>query len=156
MIDQILLKSPSKKLPNGNSLERDVIPLTTNRNPAYWESGGGSTSTGNATIVTDRFYQRLKALYIPRKGSLSNGNHALMPLRRGYKVIKVWHHNKDYEIAILEVKKIIGNVVTFEIVANFSCENQNGWQDLMCAVAIKAGMDKSKDYHCRVPYYILK
>lgn len=154
MLDQTLLESPSKKLPNGNNLERDIIPLTSNGNPAYWESGGGSTNTGHATIVTDRMYQKLKPLYIRHKGMLSNSNHALMPLRRGYKIIKVWHHRDDFEIAILEVKNITGSIATFELISTFSCETQRGWEDKLYANAIKAGINKSKDYHCKVPYYI--
>jgi len=154
MSNQTLLVSPSKQLPNGNSLERDSIHLTRNRKPAYWESGGGSTSTGNATIVTDRHYQRLKALYINRKGSLSNGKHALIPLRRGYKVIKVWHHREDFTIAILEVKEIIGMMATFEVIARFECETQKGWENTIYAEAVQAGINKSKDYHCRIPYYV--
>lgn len=154
MLEQALERTHSIKLPNGSNLERDIIPLTSNRNPAYWESGGGSTSTGHATIVTDRLYQRLKPLYIKRKGRLSNGNHALLPLRRGYKVIKVWHHRSDFEIAILEVKEIIGNTAVFEVVAQFECETQRAWFDKIYADAIKAGIAKSTDYHCRTPHYI--
>ena len=112
-----LIDSPSYKLPNGDNLEREIITLTKSNRPAYWEKGGSTTSTGRATIVTNRYYQKLVPLYVKRKGMLSNANHALMPLRKGFKVIHVWHHREDFEICIMEVIDIKGSVATFEVVA---------------------------------------
>lgn len=155
MLEQTLIaRAPSFKLPNGSNIERAIITLTHSRKPAYWESGGGTTSTGRAVIVTDRHYQRLDPLYVRRKGTLSNGNHALLPLRRGYKVIHVWHFNNEIEVVIMEVRGTKGNIGEFEVVAHFSEDTQHDWKDKLYADAIKAGINKSKDYHCRVPYYI--
>ena len=154
MLEQAIQKTHSKILPNGSNIERDIIPLTSNNNPAYWESGGSTRNAGCATIVTDRIYQKLRPLYIKRKGMLSNSNHALLPLRRGYKVIKVWHHRNDYEIAILEVLRIIGNVAEFQVISTFSCDTQRGWENTLYAEAVKAAIDKANTYHCKVPYYI--
>lgn len=156
MDDQTLSVTHSKRLPNGNHIERVQIPLSTNNNPVYWESGGGSTNTGKATIVTDRFYQRLKPLYIKRKGRLSNYNHAMLPLKKGYKIITIVHHRQDFDITIREVKQIEGNIATFEIIAKYSKDTQRGWEKQLSSDAIEAGIAKSKHYHCREPHFIIE
>jgi len=151
---ELIASAPSFRLPNGSNIERVVITLTNSRKPAHWESGGGTTSTGRAVIVTDRHYQRLDPLYVKRKGPLSNANHALLPLKKGYKLIYVWHFNEDFEIVIMELKSVKGNIGEFEVLNHFVEDSQHDWRDKLYSDAVKAGIAKSKDYHCRKPYYI--
>lgn len=149
------LAAHSIKLPNGNNLERVIIPLTKSGNPCYWESGGGTTNTGRATIVTDRLFQKLRPLYIKRKGMLSNGSHAMLPLRRGFHIIDVKHHREDFEITVFQVVSIVKDVAALEVINQFSAETSNSWKGTLIEDAVIAGINKSKDYHCKKAYYVL-
>lgn len=149
-------KTHSSRLPNGNNVERVIIPLTKANNPCYWESGGGMTNTGRATIVTDRLYQKLNPLYVKRGGNLANSNHAMLPLRKGFKIIHVKLFRGDYDVKIFEVKSIRSDVATLELIADFSAETERDWEGGLAGDAIKAGIAKANDYHCKVPHYIRK
>ena len=155
MLEQTLIASaPSFRLPNGSNIERAVITLTNSRRPAYWESGGSTTSTGRAVIVTDRHYQKLDPLYVKRKGPLSNANHALLPLKKGYKLIHVWQFNGELEIVIMELLSVKGNIGKFEVIHHFLEDTQREWENKLYSDAVLAGVAKAKDYHCRKPYFI--
>ena len=62
--------------------------------PCMWESGGGATNTGGAKIICSANGLPKKAIYIPRGGHLSNGEHALIPVTIGDIIIFYSHDRK--------------------------------------------------------------
>jgi hypothetical protein len=53
-----------------------------------WEAGGGLTNTGRATIIADKNGRPKHPIYVRGAGSLSCGEHALIPIEPGDYVIK--------------------------------------------------------------------
>ena len=156
MVDKAIMSAHSNYLKGNRNVERVLVTRTGTGKPAYWESGGATTNTGRAVIVTDRHYQKLTPLYIKRKGNLSNKNHALLPLHTGYKIIYVWHHREDFEITIFSVKGLSGDHAFLEHVASYTDSEQRNYVDGIWKDAIEAAKRKALTYHCRTPFYIDK
>jgi hypothetical protein len=120
----------------------DNIVKTSKGYPAIWESGGGMTNTGTARIVCGPNGEKLKPVYIRKKGQLSCSTHALFLLKHGIYVIEVDRHNDEYTMKIA-----INNNGVFEEVENIP---------FFLDEAIKAAREKTRHYHCRNAYYFLK
>ena len=112
--------------------------------PCMWESGGGATKTGGAKIICTASGLPKKAIYIPRGGHLSNGEHALIPIAVGDVIIFHSHDRKGGETEILKIKKIVGERAYTETVEMKDCYKN----------AVEAAVKKSHTYHCRDAMYV--
>ena len=112
--------------------------------PCMWESGGGSTNTGGAKIICTSNGTPKKAIYIPRGGRLSNGEHALIPIAVGDVIIFHSHDRKGGETEILKIKKIVGGKAYTETIEMQDCYKN----------AVEAAVKKSHTYHCRDAMYV--
>lgn len=148
--------------------------------PCLWESGGGSSNTGNATIIAADNGQPIPPIYVKTRGDLSNEKHALIPVHPGAIVIIADHHRGDFEISVYRLgknyeKKIIPGLPArsaggfgtnpatpdreeffwpAEKIAQFS---QGEWDVDDWDVwepAMEAAKEKATCYHCREPHYI--
>jgi hypothetical protein len=140
-----------------------TVQFTKSGRPALWERGGGATSTGRATIVCAPDGAPLRPYYIRTRGSLSCGEHALLPADRGNIVVQAWHHRRDFSVDIYRILEQAQQApgeseaaVATERLASFS---ENEWDNPDVAArykaAIEAARSKATSYHCRSPYYIL-
>ena len=121
--------------------------------PAFWESGGGSSNTGEAFIIAGKDGQPKKAIYVRRRGQLALCSHALIPIEVGDYIIYANHHRKDFEISVYSITEILKEEASIEKIAEFS----NGeWDNLpqFLEDAVEAVMEKATCYHCREPHYI--
>jgi len=139
-------------------MEKIRIERTKSGLPAIWEEGGGSTNTGESTIVAGGDGLPKRAIYIKRAGHLSNGRHALIPLTVGDHIIDISHHRLDFRIQVYQVL-----VLDFEpefAQTELVNEFKNGEWDKPVPdhlnAAIEAAMAKASCYHCREPFYIIE
>lgn len=163
---------------NANKTENIILFKTKKGLPCLWEEGGGATNTGHAQIICDSYWDKIKPIYIRRKGHLSNGCHALFVVKEGYHIIVAKHHHRDFEIKALKVKSIktpdeeffmtvktnipfelIGYVAECEILHTFSNGEWDSKPSSMYQMygfrhAIEAVMEKATCYHCRHCHYI--
>lgn len=134
-----------------------LINITKSGLPSISECGGGSTNTGYARIISSINGKRKKPIYIPSRGQLSNSDHAWFIIKENEIIITVSHHKKDFEIKVLKVKEIINNPkikkINVELIEHYEKETQNDYQNSLYVEAIKAAIDKSVTYHCRIPFY---
>ena len=121
----------------------DNIVKTSKGYPAIWESGGGMTNTGTARIVCGSDGEKLEPIYIRKRGQLSCGTHALFLLKNGMHVIHVDRHNDEYEMKIGKYHDGIFTELESDIPTYLS-------------EAIKVAREKTRHYHCRNAYYLLK
>ena len=126
--------------------------------PAFWESGGGYTNTGEATIIAGKDGQPKKTIYIRRRGSLANEEHALIPIEVGDYIIEANHHRGDFEIQIFRITGFEEEErETFAIVEQINYFSQNEWDTELppyLEAAVEAAMEKATCYHCREPHYV--
>ena len=127
--------------------------------PAMWESGGGYTNTGEATIIANKDGQPKKAVYIRRRGHLANGEHALFILEVGDYIVEANHH-RDFGIGIF---RMLGfedkEEEVYAIVEQVNCFSRGEWDAELPAsleAAVKAAMEKATCYHCREPHFIVE
>ena len=126
---------------------------------AMWESGGGMTSGGSATIVTGRNGEMPRPVYMPRGGHLACGNHALICVHEGVYFVRasVRHGSRDsasiWRIVSTSVQDVDGEkfVATAEVeeVNTLSRGEWNTPLDGKFAPAVEAAFRKASDYHCR-------
>lgn len=112
--------------------------------PCMWESGGGATNTGGAKIICSANGTAKKAIYVPRGGHLSNGEHALIPIVAGDVLISHGYDRRGAETRLEKVSKIVGDrayTVTIEM--------QDCYKN-----AVEAAVKKSHVYHCREAVYV--
>ena len=121
--------------------------------PAFWESGGGYTNTGKATIITGKAGQPKEAIYIRRRGPLANEHHALVILEVGDYIIKASHHREDFEIVILKVLDFEEEIAVVEQVNCFSWGEWNEEPPAELEQAVHTAMHKATCYHCREPHF---
>lgn len=128
--------------------------------PALWEQGGGATNTGTAQIICGAHGEKLRAVYVPTGGHLSNGQHALLVVALGCYVIRANHHRRDFSITVDQITGFgidDGGADVAEL-ENVSVFDQGEW-DLdvpeYLLEAVDAAMRKSRCYHCRGPYFIV-
>lgn len=139
-----------------NPLEFD-LEISKNKLPCLWESGGGYSNTGDAQIITDKNGEEKRPIYIKTSGERACLNHALIPIRKGDHVINLNRHRDNYRINICEIDKI--NID--KKIATCNTKNvfkYNKWKKELNEKfdnAVNAAIDKSNDYHCRDPYFVL-
>ena len=108
-----------------------------------WECGGGFTNTGSAQVITSPTGKPKRAIHISTHGELCCGRHALIPVKVGDCIVSVDRHWDRVSIKVERIMAIDGDMATLEHT-----------EDLISYDAIQAAVAKSKDYHCREPYYI--
>jgi len=142
------------------------------------ESGGGNTNTGRATIICSPSGNAPVPLYIPKKGDLCNGVHAVIPVGYHNYIIDATHHRGDFQIVVRKIYSLEERIFpSEEIPSNVRChEVSPGMSSVMWAdtyvvhtfdngewdvnpleylsAAIDAAMGKAQDYHCREPWYV--
>jgi len=82
------------------------LTITKKGLPALWESGGGATNTGSATIIAGPNGEKLVPIYVRRSGHLSCGQHALFVIREGHFVIMASHWRRDFTIKVYQIVEI--------------------------------------------------
>jgi hypothetical protein len=131
---------------------------------AMWESGGGMTSGGSATIITGRNGEARRPIYMPRGGHLACGNHALIGVGDGFYIVtaSVRRGSRDSatikRIVSTSVKDIEGEkwsaTAEVEVVNTFSRGEWDSPLDEKLESAVEAAFRKASSYHCRSAYYI--
>lgn len=116
--------------------------------PCLWESGGGRSNTGYATVIAGTHGEAKKAIYVRTYGDLACNNHALIPVQVGDYVINAGHEHGNDTIEIFQITGInlddtIAEAVSVEKIPTHL-------QD-----AVDACIAKSYDYHCRRSYYCI-
>jgi hypothetical protein len=134
------------------------IELTKKGHPALWEKGGGMSNTGYATIIAGVKGEKLTPAYVNRRGHLACGKHALFIIKEGYHIILSDHHRGDFEIEVYRITAINKEekFADMELVCEYSQGEWNVEPQEFLHAAIDAAVEKSQDYHCRSPYYVLK
>lgn len=113
------------------------------------EAGGSMSSTGEATIICNKEYNKKKAIYIFTKGDLACKDHAVIPIAVDDHVIYVERHNNTCNVYDFKIIDIIRNKAVLLLT-----NNKVVGADYTGNIAIEAAITKSLDYHCRQPYYI--
>lgn len=131
---------------------------------AMWESGGGMTSGGSATIITGKNGEPRRPVYMPRGGHLACGNHALITVHEGFYIVHAGVSRGTRSsasisrIVSVSVKDIDGEKweakAETEEVNNFSKGEWDKPLDEKFAPAVEAAFRKAGSYHCRGAYYI--
>lgn len=126
--------------------------------PALWEAGGGSTNTGEATIITSIDGQPKRAIYVRSRGQLANCRHALVILEVGDYIIGANHHRRDFQIEILKILDFeVKEGETYAVVEQVNRFSMGEWDAELPAcleAAVQAAMQKATCYHCREPHYV--
>ena len=123
--------------------------------PAFWESGGGSTNTGEATIIAGSNGEKKSPLYIRQRGPLACAHHALIPVDVGDFIITTNHHRGDFETQICRVEEIQAETAVCSIIGEYS-RGEWTWDEEhhFLIPAVDAAWEKATCYHCREPHYI--
>jgi hypothetical protein len=146
-------------------MKKTIRINTTKRGiPAIWESGGGMTSGGSATIITKKDGSKPQAIYTPRGGHLSCGEHALVAVHEGFYTVNAGISRGVRSSATIEriistsVKDIDGEkweaTAEVETVNTFSCGEWDKPLDEKFVPAVEAAFSKAGSHHCRSAYYI--
>ena len=114
-----------------------------------YESGGGMSSTGEATIICNKDYTEKKAIHIFKKGDLACKEHAVIPVAVDDHVIYVDRHNNTCNVYDFKIVNIVDSKAVLLLT-----NNKVVGTDYEGNSAIEAAIKKSLDYHCRQPYYI--
>lgn len=131
---------------------------------AMWESGGGMTSGGSATIITGRNGEPRRPVYMPRGGHLACGDHALITVHDGFYFVRAGVSRGSrssasiWRIISTSVKDIDGEKwqasAEVELVNSFDKGEWDKPLDEKFAPAVEAAFRKAGCYHCRSAYYI--
>lgn len=121
--------------------------------PCVWESGGGYTNTGVATIIANIDGQPKKAVYVRKRGHLANGEHALIPVAVGDYVVKANHHRGDFEIEVYKIVEVQKEKALIKQVNNFSTGEWDAELPAYLETAVDTAIEKATCYHCREPHY---
>ena len=122
--------------------------------PCLWESGGGLTSRGHATVITRRDGAKTRAIYIPTRGPLACGDHALVPIHPGYGVVTISTSHGVIDAGKVEiVKEVTDDTVTLELVSEFVFGE---WTKPVPSLeaAIESATKKASTYHCREAVWV--
>lgn len=122
--------------------------------PAMWESGGGATNTGEATIIANGDGSKKKPVYIRRRGPLACYNHALCVVKPGDVVVEANHHRKDFEIRVWRIEQILEEEVRLNLLYEFSRGEWDAELPASLVAAVQAAKEKATCYHCREPHYV--
>lgn len=141
--------------------------------PALWESGGGYSNTGEATIIAGPNGEKKVPLYIRRCGTLACAHHALFVVHEGDIMIHSSHHREDFSHRVYRLVAIRGDEAELELIAEFSHGQWAGplrhklEADLArmvagepptmeLSIAVDMAEAKATAYHCRNAYYYLE
>lgn len=141
-------------------MKKVLIEKTKKGYPAMWESGGGFTNTGEATIIANKDGQPKRAVYVRGRGELANAHHALFIIEVGDYIVEADHHREDFEIEIL---KVLGfeekEEETYAVVEQVNHFSSGEWDtelpDFLEAV-VHVAKEKATCYHCRSPHFIVE
>ena len=122
--------------------------------PCVWESGGGYTNTGVASIIAGKDGQPKKAIYVRKRGYLANGEHALIPISVGDYIIKADHHRGDFEVEIYKIVEVQKEKALIKQVNYFSTGEWDAELPAYLETAVDTAIEKATCYHCREPHYI--
>lgn len=128
------------------------IEKSNNNIPCVWENGGGYSNTGRAIIVAGLYGEKLKPLYVRKKGQLACSDHALIEVRIGYMIIEAEHGRGDFDISIYAVVDPENGIV--KIIHSYTMGSWDRKPPLYLKSAIDAAKRKALFYHCREPLYI--
>ena len=122
--------------------------------PCMWESGGGLSSGGSATIITKRDGSKPQSIFIPRSGHLACGEHALVPVHPGYGVVNVRVSHGNLEGGTIGViHEITDESATVEVVASFRLGEWDSPVPTSVKPALEAAVAKASCRHCRSVYW---
>ena len=138
--------------------------------PALWESGGGYSNTGDATIIAGPSGEKKTPLYIRRRGPLACAHHALFVVHEGDTVIESSHHRGDFSHNVYRIVALRGDEAEVELIAEFSYGQWAGplgqkleadlarmaageAPTMELSIAVQMAEDKATTYHCRDAYY---
>ncbi|MDE3097184.1 MAG: hypothetical protein KGK07_14445 [Chloroflexota bacterium] len=148
------------------------ITRTRDGRPAVWESGGGSTNTGQSVVVASPPGDAKPAAYVNRRGHLACGQHALIPVRAGDVVVEADHHRGDFEIRIwtivanddgslealdrptLEMRQGVWTLPDNPLAADYDPRGIPTTGPGPWGAAVQAAKAKALCYHCREPHFI--
>jgi hypothetical protein len=133
-----------------------TIELSKKGLPCMWEQGGAYSNTGYSMLIGDAFGNSKKAIYVKRKGELSCGEHALIPLHKGDTIVTVsqWRHDftiNIYKVVNVDLEEKFANL---ELINNFSCGEWDKDLDHTYKKIVGVAKDKATSYHCRNAMYI--
>jgi len=128
--------------------------------PTLAEFGGGSTNTGNATVIASAIGAAKRAIYMPTRGHLCNGEHAIFAVAVGDVVVEASHHREDFSIRVWRILAIEqdGERTLARMKLEAECDQDSrgnrdgeilGWAE----AAVTAAVMKALDYHCRRAYF---
>lgn len=141
-------------------MEKILIERTKKGYPAFWESGGGYTNTGEATIIANKDGRPKKAVYVRGRGELANSHHALVILEVGDYIVQANHHREDFNISILKVlgfeEKEEETYAVVEQVNYFSTGEWDAELPTSLETAVETAIEKATCYHCREAHFIVK
>ena len=130
---------------------------------ALWEKGGSMANIGTATIIADDQGKKPCAAFINPPGPISNREHALVPVHRGFYIIKSRQENENFEHEVYKVLKTFtktenGRKNGFVEVRLINCFQQNKWENQLgkkLTSAVKTAEKKATTYLCRTALYVL-
>ena len=146
-----------------------------NKLPCMWEKGGQIDDyTGNATIICNANGNKMKPIFIKKRGTLACSEHALIVVHENDIIIEVAYQKCEFHINVLKIIGInseeceaeveyitkwsypFGNCPAIrEYIETLSASN---WSNRDIAKkyknAILAAYDKATCYHCRKPYFV--
>lgn len=125
-----------------------TLTLSKSGIPCIWESGGGWTNTGDATIICGSHGQQKRAIFVRTHGNLACDDHALIPVQVGDYVINVRHNRNSIFVDVYQIYDI--DIPNTEAKCNEIVTPPTYLND-----AIEACKDKSNIYHCRTPKYCI-
>lgn len=127
-------------------IDHNTVMITRSKSgiPCMNECGGGNSNTGDAQIITNAGGYPKRAIHIFTCGELACANHAVILVRENDHIITVKRHHDQVAIKVDRIVSIQ------EDTAEVEPETRPIAFD-----AIIAAVEKSRDYHCGRPYYIL-
>ncbi len=141
-----------------------TIDATKRGIPAIWETGGGLTSGGSATLIAKPDGSKPRAVYVRTRGSLSGGPHALICVHEGFYLVHagvgrgVRQSARIERIVKTSVKDIHGEkfeaTAEVEVVNTFSRGEWDKPLEAKFEAAVEAAFRKASIYHCRSAVYI--
>jgi len=133
------------------------LEISKNGHPCAWERGGGWSNTGDVTIIAAADGSPKKPIYIRRRGSLSNDQHALFIVHEGDIIIAAEHHKGDFYIKVCRIKRLSKRENEYIAFLDVTHRFHQGQWDVepsgKLVDAVNAAMEKAQTYHCREPYY---
>jgi len=138
--------TPKLKLIGDIYTDYNLIGKTKKGYLCLYESGGGRTRTGGATVITGKNGERLKPICVFRKGN-SKRQHAVLPANEGNFIINYSRDKSGERYIIYEIVKIDRktNTAFFRKVENAPA---------FLKEAMEVVKEKASIYHCKKAMYV--